>query len=401
MASLVFREGKDGKLFAYYVVTQNGKKRWFSRGLVQNRKFAEQEFRVWERQVDRDKFFKITPPSPSLQAFTPQYFEYAKGRTLTGEGIVRAESSLKHLNRVLGKMKLADIVPAVVDNYVTQRKAEQCGRTKRLYAPKTINNEVVQLSSVMEAAIRLNALENHPYKTPKRTLSSYFLKTERKIPTVLFPEEIKAMLEVAKENAHNLSVFMFLLLTGMRKGELAGLKWEHVNFSRKLITFGSPKTDDFRTIPLSDVLVDLLTHMRTYWPEPLGHKAWIPRKQAQMTYVFCDIEGNAFNREMGGFLKRLAIKAGISKKVTPHVLRHSFAAYGRSQYTVFQLQKLLGHRNISTTERYGILLEAGMTEGSNKVAESMGLGGALGFKDQVRSKEEQESYAPKRLALPE
>ena len=399
MPSLVIRKNEKGEFFAYYVVSKDGKKHWIKRGKVHNRKIAEAEFKAWERQLDREKFFKITPPSPSLQTFTPQYFEYAKGRTLTGEGIIRAESSLKHLNRLIGQMSLVDIVPAVVDTYVTQRKTELCSRTKHLYAPKTINNETVQLSAVMEAAIRLNVIENHPFKTPKRTLSSYFLKTERKIPTVLFPEEIKTMLEIARENAHNLSVFLFLLLTGMRKGELAGLKWEHVNFSRKIITFGSPKTDDFRTIPLSDALVDLLTHMKSYWPEPLGHKAWIPRKPAQMTYVFCDAVGNSFNREMGGFLKHLAIKAGISKKVTPHVLRHSFAAYGRSQYTVFQLQKLLGHRNISTTERYGVLLEAGMTEGSNKVAESMGLKGVLDFGSGPSTTKSKQT--PKRLALPE
>jgi len=82
---------------------------------------------------------------------------------------------------------------------------------------------------------------------------------------------------------------------------------------------------------------------------------------------------------MGGFLKQLAIKSGIKKKITPHVLRHSFAAYGRSQFTVFQLQKLLGHRNVATTERYGILLDIGMTEGSNQLVKSMGLDGAFSF----------------------
>jgi integrase/recombinase XerD len=229
----------------------------------------------------------------------------------------------------------------------------------------------------MEAAIKMDILELHPFKIPKRSLSSYFMKVGKHVPTVLTPEEIKALAGAAQANAHNMAVFLFLLLSGMRKSELAGLKWDHVDMVGKRITFPSPKTDDYRTLPISETLVQLLTLMKTHWPEPLGQKAWIPRTAAQTTYVFCNKDGNPYRREIGGFLRHLAQKAGITKRVTPHVLRHSFAAYGRSRFTVFQLQKLLGHRNVTTTERYGILLDPGMQEGVNSLADSMGLNGML------------------------
>ena len=385
MATLNIRRMKNGLYRPYYIysVTINGKqvKKQISGPVAKDRATVAKEFKTWLKEFDKKAYEKrlMTErrPCPTLREFAPRYMEYAIGRTLTGEGVDRAKSSLKHLNQHLGGLLLREITPRVLDQYVTTRKAETFPRTGRPFAPKTINIELTQLSSVMEAAIRLEVIDEHPFKTPRRPLTSYFLKTEKKVPVVLQFEEIRRMLAATQGNAHNVAVFLFLLLSGMRKGELAGLRWEHVDLEHKTITFPSPKTDDFRSIPLSDTLVALLQHMRTHWPEPLGGKTWIPRTLAQMTYVFCRKDGRPYHREMGGFLRNLAHKAGITKKVTPHVLRHSLAAYGRSHFTVFQLQRLLGHKNVTTTEKYGMLLDTGMQEGINKVAEMMGLDHAL------------------------
>jgi len=369
MAHLEFRKGKGGSLYAYYVVSQGKKKHWIPRGRVSNRKLAEREFKTWDKNADKEKFIQPPTACPTLNEYFPVYLLWATGRTLSGRGVEFAKARAFHLKRLLGNLKLSDLKPIVVDGYVDQRKKETNAKGRNP-APKTINLDVTQLSSIIVCALKNDVLKTHPFKNDQRPLASYFLKTARHAPTVLSQEEIKLMLDAVKDSPHASCVFLCLLLTGMRKGELTNLKWSGVDLAGRKLTFDADKTDDFRTVPMSDALALLFERMKNEYP---AQKVWKIRKSNQMKFVFCDEDGNGLQRGLGNFLPRLAKKIGITKRVTPHALRHSFAAYGRSTFTSFQLQKLLGHRNISTTEKYGFVLDASMKAGTENVAGSMGI----------------------------
>lgn len=369
MAHLEIRKGKGGTLRAYYVVSKSGKQKWINRGQVLNRKLAEREFKVWERATDKENIFQTPTPCPTLQDYFPAYLQWADGRTLSGRGVECAKNRAFHLLRILGGLNLSDLNPQVIDGYVDQRKGETT-RYHRNPSPKTINNEVTQLSAIVVCALKNDVLKTHPFKNDQRHLSSYFLKTSQHAPTVLSQEEIKLMTEAVKESPHAYCVFLCFILTGMRKSELTNLKWSGVDIAGRKLTFDADKTDDYRTIPMSDALALLFVRMKAEYP---AQKVWKARKPTQMEYVFCTEDGNRLERGLGAFLPRLAKKLGLTKKVTPHVLRHSFAAYGRSTFTSFQLQKLLGHRNITTTEKYGFVLDSAMKAGTESLAGSMGI----------------------------
>jgi integrase len=369
MAQLLIKHRKTG-LFAYYGVSHNGKKIWISRGRVFNRKIAEKEFKTWERNLDKEKLFKSPISSPTLSEFIPIYLAHANGKTLSGGGLACAELALRNASQILGSHKIAEINPQAVDLYVIHRKGVISERTKKPLAPRTINNDVTQLSALMRVALDMDLIPNHPFVSDKRPLSSFHLKVDLKNPTFLMSEEIKAFYEQVEKSPHSLTVFMFLLLTGVRISELKGLKWEDVDLENRKLTVRAPKTNDFRTLPIPEELYPLLLRMKTFWPDRCQ---WIPRLTIQNQYVFCNKQGGPFVWNVGLFLKRQGAKLGLLKRVTPQVLRHTFATYGKSQLTVFQLQKLLGHKNVSTTEKYGFLLDQGMQEGTNKIAASMGL----------------------------
>jgi integrase len=369
MAQIRFKNGKDGVLYAYYVVSKNGKKKWISRGKVLNRKLATREFKAWDRQTNKEEFFGAPTRCFTLEAYFPIYLQWAAGRTLSERGIEFANDRAVHLKRLLGHIKLTDLKPSVIDGYVDHRKRE-LDKYGRNPAPKTINLDVTLLSSIIVCALKNDVIKKHPFKNDQRPLSSYFLKTSKHIPTVLSKEEIKLMLEAVKDSPHAYCVFICLLLTGMRKGELTNLKWSGVDLAGRTLTFDAAKTDDFRTIPMSEALAQVFGRMKDEYP---AQKVWKNRTPRQMTWVFCDEDGNRLKRGLGNFLPRLAKNIGLTKRITPHVLRHSFAAYGRSSFTGFQLQKLLGHRNITTTERYGYVLDESMKTGTENLAGSMGI----------------------------
>jgi len=380
MAGFGFKPLKAGGGSGYAIVSKKGKPHWLKLGRYNTLGDAKRAHKRWEREGHETmQSFPCTSDSPTLAQYTPRYLERTIGKNLTGEGIDRARSSLKHLNRLLGHMKLHRIDPNAVEDYIIKRKNELNPRNGKPFAPKTINIEVTQLSSVIVEAVMNGIISTHPFKTQQRRLKSYFLRTTRRIPVILSEEEIFALKEEMAKNMHSLSVFLTLIMGGMRKGELEGLRWENVDIPGKKITFDSKKTDDYRTIFISDSLVLLFEHMKTNWPDPVGKRGWVPRKPSQMKYVFCDREGKQYSRNFGDFLGDTARRLGIPKKVTPHVLRHSFAAFGREHLTIFQLSKMLGHKNITTTENYGYTLDIGMKSKINDIAETMGLSGDNGF----------------------
>jgi len=141
----------------------------------------------------------------------------------------------------------------------------------------------------------------------------------------------------------------------MRRGELAGLKWDRVSFQRKQIEvtrsasrYGlqeRTKTGRKRIIPMNDIVQSLL------WP------IWQKQKGE---FVFCKEDGSAIDahhiyRDFHIAQKR----AGFTKTIRFHDLRHTFASHFMMKGgNLYDLQKILGHTTIKMTERYAHLSPA-------------------------------------------
>lgn len=171
-----------------------------------------------------------------------------------------------------------------------------------------------------------------------------FYKLERPIkkqplPKVISLEEVQSLIECTNNIKHKCIVSL-LYSAGLRRSELIALKIENIDSKRMIINVIDSKRNKDRITILSPSMLQLL---RKYVKE------YKPRE-----YLFEGIKGNKYSPEsVLSIVKNAAKKARINKKVTPHMLRHSFATHLLENGTNLRyIQSLLGHSSSKTTEIY-------------------------------------------------
>jgi len=163
---------------------------------------------------------------------------------------------------------------------------------------------------------------------------------ERRLPAVLSQAEVAALLQ-AKTNLKHRALLTTLYAAGLRVSEAANLLVSDIESERMLIRVRHGKGRKDRYVMLSPKLLDLLRH---YW------KVYRPTH-----WLF---PGDPADRHMSRhtihtICRQAAAAAGMSKPVSPHTLRHSFATHLLESGTDLRtIQILLGHRNLKTTSLY-------------------------------------------------
>ena len=164
-------------------------------------------------------------------------------------------------------------------------------------------------------------------------------KPSRLLPAVLSKEEILDILRATKNLKHRLSLAI-IYASGFRISELLNLKLADIDIDRRQIKISQSKGRKDRYVGLAESILPLLqNYIGTYRPK-----------------VFL-IEGKPSKRyspeSVRSFLHRSCLAAGIRKRVTPHMLRHSFATHLlESGVDIRYIQELLGHRDPKTTMIY-------------------------------------------------
>ncbi|MCG8579417.1 MAG: tyrosine-type recombinase/integrase [Bacteroidales bacterium] len=162
---------------------------------------------------------------------------------------------------------------------------------------------------------------------------------KRSLPKVLEKQEVEAILRQNIFIKHKCMLYI-LYATGIRSGELINLKVEDVKFDANLIEIKQGKGDKSRIVSMPDKLKQLLLEYL--------------RKEQPSIYVFEGQNGGKYSpTSVQRVVKNTVLKAGIDKRVTPHMLRHSFATHLHdSGMDIRNIQKLLGHSSTKTTEIY-------------------------------------------------
>ncbi len=162
-------------------------------------------------------------------------------------------------------------------------------------------------------------------------------RNELRLPVVLNKKEVLAMLDLTKNIKHKL-VLMFLYYSGMRLSEVINLKWDDLDFERDLIHIKSSKGHKDRVVFLHE---NLKRSLREFG-------------RGESKYIFISERGNLYDkRSVQAVVNNASKKAKITKKVTPHTLRHSFATHLlEAGADIRYIQKLLGHKNLQTTQIY-------------------------------------------------
>ncbi|MBU1051334.1 MAG: tyrosine-type recombinase/integrase [Nanoarchaeota archaeon] len=162
-------------------------------------------------------------------------------------------------------------------------------------------------------------------------------KKEKTLPKVISVEKIRGMVD-ATDNLKHKIVLKLLYSSGLRLQELIDLKRSDMDFDRGMIHVRKGKGKKDRMTLMSEALkMDLLKYYS--------------KEKFETDYVFEGRNGKYTKKSVQKVLKELGKRVGI--RVTPHMLRHSFATHLLEQGTdIRHIQKLLGHSDLSTTEIY-------------------------------------------------
>lgn len=176
-------------------------------------------------------------------------------------------------------------------------------------------------------------------------------KLIRKLPEVLHLEEIDAMLGQidlsAPEGARNKAIIEIMYSCGLRVSELITLKITQCHFDEGYIMVVG-KGNKMRLIPIGKPAIK---YTNIYSNEIRNH---IEIKEGYEDFLFLNRRGAGLSRVMIFYIiKDLAEKAGITKTISPHTLRHSFATHlVEGGADLRAVQEMLGHESIITTEIY-------------------------------------------------
>jgi integrase/recombinase XerD len=162
----------------------------------------------------------------------------------------------------------------------------------------------------------------------------------KRLPVVLSKPEVYHLLSAVRNLKHR-TLLMTLYATGMRVSEAARLRVDDIDSKRMLIRVHQGKGKKDRYVPLCATLLQTL---RTYWKKVRSRGALFPSQQGGLA-----LTTGSITRVCADARRR----AKLSKRVTPHTFRHSFATHLLEAGTDLRtIQVLLGHRRLGTTALY-------------------------------------------------
>jgi integrase/recombinase XerD len=257
------------------------------------------------------------------------------------EHLIKQRYSLSTQNNYVAQFKsfLAFITPRSAGDFDEQ--------DIHRYMLHLINSRHVSISTQNQA---INAIKFYLEKVKRGDRKVYYLDRplkEVKLPEVLGCDEVQRILSETKNIKHR-CMLMTIYSSGLRISELLNLKREDIDRGRKIILVRGGKGRKDRITILSPVLDDFLSNYCT--------------RYAPDVYLFEGPTKHKYSaRSVNKIIKRSAIKAGISKNVSAHTLRHSFATHLLERGTDLRyIQSLLGHESSVTTERYTHITKKGM-----------------------------------------
>ena len=281
------------------------------------------------------------------------------------------------INQDIGKIRLQDLTTSDVQRWINSLYDESPLSNKPLSA-KTVKNIYHNLCAAIDKAVVLEYVKKNVCKAVSLP------KVQKYTAEVYDEEEVQALLNAIKGTDMELPLMIDINL-GLRRGELLGLKWKHIDFEKGLISIEdnmvevkkevsadrvltkSPKSaSGQRVIPISSTLIEYLKKAHS---EYLLKKFKMGKDFFDGDYVVCQENGkpykpNSFTDKFNNFLKKNNLK-----HIRLHDLRHTNATLMLTQGISPKVAQMrLGHSDYSTTMNiYSHVLKSVETEAAEKI----------------------------------
>jgi len=336
---------KDGRYMARYTVhTPDGPKR----KVIYGRKYKEVEKKLVEARGDAARGITYDAGSITVGDYLAGWLADSVRNTVRQRTYERQESIVRvHLIPSIGREKLKTLTPAHVRSLYRLKLDTGLAPRTVLHIHRTLSKALKQ--AMMDGLIPCNAAALVKPPRPSR---------EEIQPLNL--EQVRALFEAAREDRLK-ALYIVAVTTGLRRGELQGLKWEDLDLEagtlqvRRTLSepkggyiFEAPKSGKGRNIRLTQrATVALREHRKRQLEERMERGTlWQEHGLVFPSFVGTPISGGNLNRAFKGMLQR----AGLPKSTRFHDLRHTCATLLLKQGVNPKfVQELLGHADISLT----------------------------------------------------
>src|SRR5258708_37802793 len=329
----LFRRANGVYYLSYEV---DGKRRWKSTGVRHKRQAVKAMFNFKEPAAQPTQRI-------SLSEFVDEFLSSATANYSAGTIGIYKQALTKFLS-LIGDQSLSTITSKHVDLYKTERL--------KTLSPTSLNIDLRTLRAAFYTAVRWKLIVESPFKQIP------LMRIPERQPIYFSKEEFLKFIAAISEKWFKDLVIM-AVSTGLRRGELLNLQWKNVDFQRKLIHIQSDanfhtKQGKKRIVPLSDDALRIL---------------WARFDKMKSDFVFAQngfkiLESNATHK-----FKAYIKKAGLGQELHFHSLRHTFASWlVQDGVSLYEVQKLLGHSNISITEVYSHLQPETLHSTVNRIA---------------------------------
>ena len=258
--------------------------------------------------------------------------------------------SCKITKRLAEDMTIRNLAPATIDAYTyhvrkfadfikkpLDRVTREDVRTFQLHL---IEERKLAYSTFNQAVCALRFYYRHTQPMSWPVTAVPFGKRPRKLPTVLSRHDVDELIQCT-ENLKHRTFLMTLYSGGLRFSEAAHLRIQDIDSRRMMIRIASGKGSKERLVPLSP---RLLKELRIYWLKYKPTDLLFPGKTPSKIYADTTIRKA---------MKQAGEKAGIKRRIYPHVLRHSYATgLLEAGVDLLTISKLLGHASFITTMVY-------------------------------------------------
>ena len=263
-----------------------------------------------------------------------EYIDYIKyERKLSDETIKNYRYDLNKFISFLKNKNIKDVTIKDIENYLVFLDKN---------SSKTISRNITSINNFFIFLIKEGKLKKNPCEFIDRP------KLNKTLPNTLSIEEVEILLDITLKTNYdyrNKAMLELLYGSGLRISELINLTTRDIDFENAVIRcFGKGSKE--RIVPMNDYVIYFLKEYLEVRP--------FMQKNKKSDYLFLNNHGNKMTRQ--GFwknLQKILKEKGITKNVTPHTLRHSFATHLlNGGADLRSIQMLLGHSDISTTKIY-------------------------------------------------